>query len=100
MMKFIAHYKELGTDDKRSVFDHISKNAIPAKDAILEYLNGGEDAGVRCSSIFDHVQKISTGETICVFTDGEYKWDSEEIYHFEKYNMELDAAFVEKVLAA
>ena len=36
--------------------------------------------------------------TVRLYTDGEYSWTSEEIYHFEKYNLELNEDFVKKVI--
>lgn len=97
MKKFIANYKELRTDENISLMEHISDIQIKNKETILEYLKGGTFNGVRCSSVYDYVSDepiISEGTTL--FTDGEYYWDSEEIYHFEKYNMELNKEFLKK----
>lgn len=97
MKKFIANYKELRTDENVSLMEHISDIQIENKETILEYLKRGTFNGVRCSSVYDYVSDepiISEGTTL--FTDGEYYWDSEEIYHFEKYNMELNKEFLKK----
>ena len=97
-MKFITNYKEFGKSDEISLLDNISKTPIGVKNKVLSYMKGGNDAGVRCSSVFDFVQNFSTGKTIHCYTDGEYKWDDREIYHFEHYNLKLESEFVNKVL--
>lgn len=98
-MKFITNYKELGGDSSESVLSHITKTHMEGKEKILAYLKNGENRGVRCSAVFDHIRKESQLDTIHLFTDGEYCWDSEEIYHFEKYNLSLDAKFIQKVFS-
>lgn len=97
-MKFITKYKEFDTDENESVLDHRSSQEIPEKGTVLRYLKKGKDDGVRCSGIYDFVKNEPQFDTIHLFTDGEYYWDSEEIYHFEKYNIELNEEFVQRVL--
>lgn len=97
-MKFITDYDEFGAEQGKSLLDHLSSNAIEGKGKVLHYLKNGSDDGVRCSSVYDYVKKESTSKTIHLFTDGEYYWDSEEIYHFEKYNIPLNERFVKKAL--
>lgn len=98
-MKFITNYKELSGNSDESLLDHISEKTIEKKDDVLKYLKNGEDDGVRCSGIFDYVSGEPTFQTIHLFTDGKYCWDSEEIYHFEKYNLRLNDDFIEYVLS-
>lgn len=97
-MKFITNYKEFGKGEDRSIVDNISSTPIKGKDKLLKYLKGGNDAGVRCSAVYDCIENYSTGKTIHRYTDGEYIWDDREIYHFEHYNLALDEGFIEKVL--
>lgn len=67
------------------------------KNQILEYLKKGNEIALRCASIYDYVKNEPLiGETIKLFTDGEWYWDSAEIYHFEKYNIELNKEFLKK----
>lgn len=99
-MKFISHYKEFGKDEHISILDNISHIPTKEKSKILEYLKHGEDAGVKCSSVFDFVQNELVPRTIHRYTDGEYIWDDREIYHFEKYNIPLDEDFIKKVLVS
>lgn len=98
-MKFITDFNEFGAEHGKSLLDHLSTNAIEGKAKVLRYLKDGLNDGVRCSGIFDYVKGESTMDTIHLFTDGEYYWDSEEIYHFEKYNIPLDEQFLKKVLS-
>ena len=99
-MKFITNYKEFDDDAKESVLEHLLKEPIKNKRFILEYLKNGKDDGVLCSGIYYYVKDEPKFDTIHLFTDGEYYWNSEEIYHFEKYNMVLNEEFVDKVLKA
>ena len=97
-MKYITDYKELHGNENVSLLNHISEQAIDGKRKVLLYLKNGNDDGVRCSGVYDYVKAEPQFDTIHLFTDGEYYWDSEEIYHFEKYNLELNPDFVEKAL--
>ena len=98
-MKFITNYKEFDDDEKESILDHLLNEPMENKDIVLRYLKNGKYNGVRCSSIFDYVQNEQTFAPVSFFTDGEYSWDSEEIYHFEKHNMEINKDFINKVLS-
>lgn len=96
MKKFIANYKELGTDENVSRMEHIGDIQIKNKETILKYLKNGTYDGVRCSAVYDYVKDKQLTIGIYLFTDGEFDWDTEEIYHFEKYNMELNKEFLKK----
>ena len=98
-MKFITSYAEINERSSESLLDHIKVIPEKRKSKILAYLKSGTPRGVRCASVYDYVENESTFDTIHVFTDGEYRWDSQEIYHFEKYNIALNEQFVEKVLS-
>lgn len=97
-MKFITDYKQLGGDENKSVNNYLSSKPIEKKNIILDYLKNGKDDGVRCSSVHDYINGGTLPETVHLFTDDEYCWDSEEIYHFENYNLELNNDFIQKVL--
>lgn len=97
-MEFITDYKEFDEEAAVSLLEYISDTPIEDKDKIIQYMKNGEDAGVCCSSVFDFVQNKLVPRTIHRYTDGEYIWDDREIYHFEKYNITLDEAFVRKIL--
>ena len=96
MRKFITSCVEFETG-KDQLKTLITKEPIDNKQKILSYLKAGEDDGVRCSSVHDYVTDEYTGSTIHLYTDGEYFWDDEEIYHFEKYNIPLTNDFLQKV---
>ena len=96
-MKFITDYCEFGGNKDSHLHDNLQCET-ENKDLLLAYLKNGYDDGVRCSNIYDYVKNVRTSETVRLYTDGEYFWDSEEIYHFEKYDIKLDATFVHKVM--
>lgn len=99
MLKFIDDYKEFGFDSTLSVVDNISSTPIPEKEKILDYLKRTPKDGVRCSTLNDFVTKELLTPAVWTHSDGEYNWDDEEIYHFEKYNMKLNQEFIDKVLS-
>lgn len=99
MSKFITNCIEFRTGDNAHIQDLISDIPVDNKEKVLNYLKNGKDDGVCCSSIFDFVSSSSTGNTIHCYTDGEFSWDDEEIYHFEKYNIKLDEEFISKIIA-
>ena len=99
-MKYITDYLEFGGDVNKSVLNFCSTENIVGKDTIIKYLKGGKDDGIRCSVVYDYIKKERKNETTRLFTDGEFYWDSEEIYHFEKYNIILNEDFVRKVLSS
>lgn len=98
-MKFIDNYIEFGHKSENSVLDNISNTPIVQKDKILYYLKKFEWDAIRCSTLNDFVAKKLLTPSVWYYTDGEYGWDDEEIYHFEKYNMKLNQDFIDKVLS-
>ena len=70
----------------------------PDKETILAFLKGRPYVAVAAGRFADHL----TGETVrsdwLAYEAGEYSWDSCDIYHFERYDLELDPAFCEHVL--
>lgn len=97
-MKFIENYKEFGIETEKSVLDYISEKSIKRKKEVLKYLRSGKDDGIRCSTLFDYITQTLLTPSVKLYTDGEFYWDDEEIYHFEKYNMPLNEEFIKKVL--
>jgi hypothetical protein len=104
MNKFITNYTELnGDENSTSIFDCDFAKEHPQKEQILKYLQDWLDGSLRCSVICDKVTNSlprENGEFIQIYDhdDGEFLWDDEEVYHFEKYNVELNPEFVEKIL--
>lgn len=99
-MKFITHYLELNERSNESLLDHRKPLPKDRKEKVLRYLKTGKPCGIRCAGIYDYVAGDETFITIYAFTDGEYRWCSDETYHFEKYDIELDAEFISKVLSS
>ena len=97
-MKYITDYKEFDEEAEMSLLDHISDTPNESKLDVLTYMKNGKDAGVLCSTVFDFVSNELVPKTINCYTDGEFEWDDREIYHFEKYNLELAPDFVEKAI--
>lgn len=94
--KFITNFKELHGNPNVSICEHISKNPIAEKEVVLKYFRSFASVGIRCSTIYDCINKEHTGISIYIYTDGEYTWTSEDIYYFKKYNIPLESKFIEK----
>lgn len=98
-MKGICDYKEFDPDGSKSLKDFTPQKPIAYKKELLSYLKNGVWDGVRCSTVYDYIAGKKTGNTMNFFTNGRsYAWTSEEIYHFEKYNIELNEDFIRHVL--
>ena len=97
-MKDVANYIELHGSSNESLLDHRKPLPKDQKEKVLRYLKTGKPCGIRCSLIYDYVGKYQTVTSIYAYTDGEYHWDSEDIYHFWKYDIELDSEFIDKIM--
>ena len=96
--KFINNYKEFGHKTEISFLNHISKEPLKEKTIILNYLKGFPNYAIRCCTLNDFVEEKIYSPSVYLHFDGEYIWNDEETYHFEKYNMELNPDFIKKVM--
>jgi len=96
-MKYITDYEELGGKKGRNLKDFVSEVPPQNKSLILQYLRNGRNEATRCSLIYDYIKKEQRTESIFLYTDGEYVWDSEEVYHYKMYNLKLNPEFEKKV---
>lgn len=98
MWRSICDYKEFGNTEGIELLDNLNIKT-KRKEEILQYLKNKEFfAGTRCSTLKDLVKKENTHLPTYAYSDETYFWDDEEIYHFENYDMRLNAEFVEHVL--
>ena len=81
-----------------SVLSHTQKLPEEVKNKIVAYMNTNPVIAVRASCINDYIEKKYTTKSDAVRSDGEYNWSEEETYHFEKYDMELNEDFIQKVM--
>ena len=96
-MKKINEYEEFNHNGGDSVRNHISDTPIKGKETVLKYLKSWPNEGIRCETLVDYIKAETLTPSVWTHTDGEYRWTDEEIYHFEKYNMQLDKDFLAKV---
>lgn len=99
-MKEISRIREFSGDEAcESITKQIRDNAPEDKEKILGYL---KSFPADCAAGMSLVDEI-TGETQNIgvegYEDGEFYWDTREIYHFEKYNIKLNADFMQHVLS-
>lgn len=71
------------------------------KENILKYLL--DRKYVVCAStkrVYDAISKSDVDRYCQVYySDGEYEWNSSEIFYFEKYGLKLNDDFIERVLS-
>ncbi len=94
-LKSLNIYSEYIKNSKvGSIKDNISTTVNPYKEDILEHLRRGKHIAALCGGARD----IFTGKPIkgewLLLSDGEYKWTTDIIYYFEKYNLILLDEFV------
>ncbi len=99
-MQEICSVREFSGDDAdKALKELISDIEISEKKKILEYLKSFEPDCAAGMCLTDEI----TGKdlNLCVegFEDDEYYWDTRYIYHFEKYNLQLNSDFISHVLA-
>ena len=97
-MKYIIDYDLEGVTVQE--FKNLCSDAPSKKAEISNYLKSFNAWGYTTEPLSD----ILTGEIIqengCAsYTDGEYEWYDDWIYHFEKYNLKLNDDFIAHVLS-
>lgn len=70
----------------------------PRKRELLAYLKGFPIVAAAACYTEDMVAGEDTRECLCAYDDGEYCWDTRDIYHLEQYDLELAPEFCEHVL--
>ena len=99
-MKEICDVREFtGNEKDTPVKEMISKNGIPEKNKILQYLKSFEPDCASGMTLTDEVTGNDTDLSVNGFEDGTYFWDTRHIYHFEKYNLKLNNDFIKHVLS-
>ncbi|MBP3760240.1 MAG: hypothetical protein J6I55_01970 [Ruminococcus sp.] len=98
-MKSITDYREFSDNDSDgSLLENIGKKS-EFKEKILEYFKKyGVDAVTLTRCAVDYVTGKNLLNSVLCHTDGIYIWTNEEVYHFEKYDIELKKDFIEYVL--
>ena len=99
-MKEITSYIEM-TQNKNDVsLKKFIGYHLDEKETILRYFkeHNSETAIITCAST-DYISGEKLSDSVTCFNDGEYCWTSEEIYHFEKYDLKLNDDFIRYVLS-
>ena len=98
-MKFAVSAFEFTEDPSHDSVIFMLNKPITHKDKILLYLKGKSPDIVLACSAMDYVSKQPVGESLKIFSDSVYSWSNEVVYHFEKYDLELDEEFTQYVLS-
>jgi len=99
-MIYIGRYKETKNNDKYPSLKE-SVRVLPSeqKKAILSYLRNEKYIRAAIPAVSrDYFTNAHFNEKCLLYSDGEYCWDYNVIYYFEKYNIDLGDAFTNHVL--
>ena len=99
-MKEITSYKETTQIKNYVSLKKIIGYHLNEKEIILRYfkLHNSETAIIICAST-DYISGEKLSDSVTRFNDGEYCWTSEEIYHFEKYDLKLNDDVIRYILS-
>lgn len=78
----------------------ISESPIDGKAKVLRYMKAAKVIAVAGGSAKDFLTGEIIRQPLTCQSDGLYTWRSDIVYFFEKYNMELPKAFIQKALSA
>lgn len=96
-MKSISNYRDF-TKNPNSLIDSFN-NVSESKKLILNYLNSFKPICASGMWLKDEIDGSIINIQVLGYSDGEYLWDTREIYHFEKYDMKLNDDFIKYVLS-
>lgn len=69
-----------------------------SKEKVLQHLRNSKVIAAAPGIMKDvFAEKTINGEMLA-YSDGEYYWGSEAIYYFEKYDLKLPDAFIDKII--
>ena len=98
-MKGISSYYEM-TDNTE--FPYVKDGigfVCPQKEKVMDFFNKNStsDAILTCSAS-DYITGERFKDSIKRYSDGNYYWTNEEVYHFKKYDLKLNDDFISYVL--
>ena len=98
-MKAISNVRNFTGDEKAPELKSVIQKSEPEqKNKVLAYLKSFNPDCAAGMFLTDEITGKTIEEGVKGYEDGEYYWDTREIYHFEKYNMKLNEDFIEHVL--
>jgi len=84
--------------DAKEIRRNLGTEPLPDKDRLLAYMSSREPTAVAPGLCFDHLNGKTSIGAMTVYADDAFFWDNAIIFYFDKYNLELDPAFVDHVL--
>ena len=97
-MKEISKVRELTGDNSHASIKELIGKSFLEKQKILQYLKSFEADCAAGMLLIDEITGKETSNSVMGYEDGVYYWDTREIYHFEKYDMELQDDFIEYIM--
>ena len=98
-MIVIGKHRDRYGDDYPALSTIIQDTPIKEKETVLRYMKSEKLVSAAASGIMrDALTGMSISGDWLAYNDSTYAWDSETIYYFDKYNMDLPVEFIEHVL--
>ena len=91
-------WKEFNPCAEKSMQDDFAKETSPYILKITTYLNKGEVILMSPTSSIDIFSGERISQTKSILTDGEFSWSNSLVYYVQKYNLQLPADFLNKIL--
>ena len=79
--------------------EFFSDTSVEEKDRILMYLKKWDTGARAPNSFYDVLTGKPIGGEYCLYCDGEFVWETNTVYYFEKYNLKLTDEFLKHVLS-
>ena len=80
--------------------DELRSSKCPEKDRVLRFMRGFPIVAAAAGRFRDEIthEEVSDREWLA-YDSGEWDWDTRDIYHLEKYDLELDPEFIKYALS-
>ncbi len=91
-------FKEHGGDTDESITEHFSKEPYTEKEEVLFYLKNCGEEKCFCGLVKDVIDGSIHGSSMLFRDKYGFSWNTDVIYHVEKYNFRPDEKFISHVL--
>lgn len=96
-MKDIMDMKPIA-DFQKFVVEFGKHKTVEINPKIVKYLKDSEVIAATGAHFIDEITNEETNIELLAYSDGEYTWDSRDIYYYENYGMPLNTDFVMAVV--
>jgi hypothetical protein len=95
-MKDIADMKKIA-DFQEFVAEFDKQKSIEVNPKIVKYLKASTVVAATGARVVDEITNENTNIELLAYSDGEYLWDSRDVYYYENYGMPLNNDFISTI---